>query len=250
MEMHEPQTMCQPGGMEHIAGLDEVGGGETELGIFAAARRPFSGPLREQPHAESDHRLDRHFFGNAEDVDKFLQLFDDQDHRLAKLASEQGIPDEVRVFVAVADDEAFRIRMHGESGKQFGLAAGFDSEMPGGARIEDLSNDFAQLVHFDGKNPAIHALVAHLGNRLRKRQIDRFHPVAQQIVKTHNERKGQMPRAGFLNDLHEIDLIAVAFRMHDDMARLVDSEVATAPAIHIVKCEGIPAVKVRHFALG
>ena len=177
-------------------------------------------------------------------MDEFLQLFHDKDHRFPELAAKQGISNKVRVFIAVADDEAFRVCVHGQRGKQLGLAAGFDAKMPWRPGIKNLLYNFAQLVDFDGKNPAVHATVPHLGNRLSKRKVNRLHTIAEQIVEPHDERKGQMPRSGLLHNLHQIDLVAVALRAHNNMSFLVDSEVSTAPAVNIVKRDSIPAVEV------
>ena len=47
MEMHKLETVGESGGMEHVAGFHEVGGGEAELGILAAAGGPFASALRE-----------------------------------------------------------------------------------------------------------------------------------------------------------------------------------------------------------
>ena len=47
MEMHELQAMGESGGMEHVAGLHEVGGGEAELGVLAAACGPLARALGE-----------------------------------------------------------------------------------------------------------------------------------------------------------------------------------------------------------
>ena len=45
MEMHKLEAVGESGGMEHVAGLHEVGSGEAELGILAAAGGPLAGAL-------------------------------------------------------------------------------------------------------------------------------------------------------------------------------------------------------------
>ena len=61
MKVYKLEAVSEPCRMEHVTRLNEVGRGESELGIFAAARRPLSGPFGKQAHAQPDHRLDRHF---------------------------------------------------------------------------------------------------------------------------------------------------------------------------------------------
>ena len=60
MEMDKLEAVGEPGGMEHVAGFNEVGGGEAELGILAAAGGPFASALREQADAKPDEGLDFH----------------------------------------------------------------------------------------------------------------------------------------------------------------------------------------------
>ncbi len=78
----------------------------------------------------------------------------------AELASEEGVLNEARVLVAVADHKTFGVRVHGERGEKLGFAAGLDAKVPGLASIDDLFHDLAELVHLDGKHAAVWRVVA------------------------------------------------------------------------------------------
>ena len=243
MEMHELEAVGESGGMEHVAGLDEVGGGKAELGILAAAGGPLAGALGEQSDAEADEGLDFHRLRNTEDVCQLFELFHDEDDCFAELAAEEGVLNEARVLVAVADHEALGVRVHGERGEELGLAPGLDAEVPGLAGVDDLLHDFAELVHLDRKNPTVGRGVAGLGDRRGEGCVDRLHAVAQEVVEAHDERKCQLaaPRLG--DDIHEIDRLAVALGINADMAAFVDAEVAAAPAVDVVEFAGLGDVE-------
>ena len=241
--------MGETRGMEQIARLDKIRGREPELRVFPAARRPLPGPFRMQAHAKSDHRLHRHLLRHAEHMHQLFQLLDDQDDFFSQLSAQQRILDETRVLVAVADHETVGIRVQRKRGQQLRLAPRLDAEMPGQSRIHDLLHHLAKLVHLDRKNPAIHPAIAHLRNRIRKRRIDNLDAVPQQVVKTDHERKLQRTRPRLAHNLHQVNLLAIPLGLDDDMAVRVDPEIPPAPAVHIVKCQGVPDFKIRHVVM-
>ena len=108
-----------------------------------------------QTHADADHRFDADFLGRADRLLKLLEFLHHDDDRLAELAAEQRDADEGLILVAVADDQALRVLVHGEGRDQFRLAARFESEMKLLPGVDDLFDHFAQLVDLDRKNAAI-----------------------------------------------------------------------------------------------
>ena len=91
---------------------------------------------------------------------QLFEFFHDENDCFAELAAKEGVLNEACVFVAVADDKALGVRVHGESGEKLGLAAGFDAKVPRLAGIDDLLHDLAELVHLDRKNPPVWRVVA------------------------------------------------------------------------------------------
>ena len=62
-------------------------------------------------------------------------------------------------------------------------------------------------------------------------------------MKTHNERERQLAAAGFGDDIHEIDRLAVALGINADMAGVVDAEVVAAPAVDVIEFAGFGDVE-------
>src|SRR5437660_12521668 len=112
MEMKEFETMCQTGLFQHLTRSDETGCVETKFGVFAAARRPFARAFAVQASTNTDIRFDANLVRNANGLLKFFQLFGNNDNRLAKLATEKRNANESCTFVAITDDQGFRILPH------------------------------------------------------------------------------------------------------------------------------------------
>src|SRR5256714_8982622 len=62
MKMNKFEAMCQTGVFQYLACSNEIGRIEAELRVFAAARRPFTGPFGVQANANADVRFDADFF--------------------------------------------------------------------------------------------------------------------------------------------------------------------------------------------
>ena len=144
-----------------------------------------------------------------------------------------------RSFVAVANDEALRVLVHGERGDQFRFAASFETEMKLLAGIDDLFDHFAQLIDLDRENAAILRAVIEFADRGLKRAIDRFDAVPKQILEPNDERKTEAASARFVYDFEDVDLAADFLqRRDDDVSLFVDREISTTPAIDIVSRDG------------
>src|SRR5205807_9429300 len=128
---------------------------EPELRVLAAARRPLTRAFAVKPDADSDERLDPDFLRSADRLLKLFEFFHHDDDGLAELPAEQRDANEGAVLVAVADDEALGILVHGERGDQLRFASRFEAEMKFLSGIDDLFDDFAKLVHLDRKNAAV-----------------------------------------------------------------------------------------------
>ena len=167
---------------------------------------------------------------------ELLELLDDQDHFFPQLGSQERHADEFRVLVAVADDQAAGLVLQGEPGEQLGLAADFEPEMERLAGIEYLLHHLAELVDFDRKNALVLALVIVFLDGRAEGQVDRLHPVAQDVLKPDQEREFQAPRPGLLRDVADLDLRARFLkRTRHDVSFLVDVKVARAPTRDVVK---------------
>src|SRR5439155_23954789 len=150
-------------------------------------------------------------------------------------APEQRNTNESRIFVPVADDQAFRVLVHGERGDQFRFAAGFQSEVKLQAGIDNLFDDFAQLVDLDRENASIFIAITELRHRGLKGAINRFDAVPEQILKPDYQRKTESTVARFVYDLEKVDATAVFLEWTRlDVPCGINCKVTAAPSLHIV----------------
>src|ERR1700737_3408813 len=172
--MNELERMREPGRFQHFTGRNQTGGIETELRVLAAARRPFSAAFAVKPNTDADVRFHTNFLGGA---DRLLQLFeflDDDNGRLAKLSTKERDANVSFVLVAVADDEALRVLVHGERSDQLWFAPGSEAEMNLLPGIDNLFDHFAQLVDLDRKNTTIISSIIKLAHGGLKRGFASF----------------------------------------------------------------------------
>src|SRR5262249_2868819 len=172
VEMKKFEAMRQAGILQHLAGGDEIGCVETELRVLAAARGPFAGAFAVQASANSNVRLDHNLLRGANDLLNLFQLFCDNDNRLPQFAAKQGYANESRILVAIADNQTLGIFLHRKSRNELRFTACFESKMKLFACIDNLLDNFAQLIHLDGKNAAIAILITELRYCALKCAID------------------------------------------------------------------------------
>ena len=144
-----------------------------------------------QPDTDPDVRFDADFLRRANRLIEFLEFLRDDDHRFAKLPSEQRDPNKCGILIAVADDETLGVFMHRQCRDQLWLAARFQSEMKSLAGIDNFLNHFTQLIDLDRKNAAILIAITELLDRVLKHAVNRFNAVPQQILKPDYEREWQ-----------------------------------------------------------
>ena len=235
VKMDELETMRKTSLLQHFARRHQARSVQTELRVFAAARRPASRAFAVKPHTNSNERLDANFLSRANRLLELLQFFHHDDDGLVELATEQRDANERAILVAVADDEALRILVHRERGDQFRFAARFETEMKLLACVDNFFDHFAQLIDLDRENAAILIFVIEFRHRVLKRAIDRFDAVSQQILETNHERETEAALPRFADHLHDVDAPAVVLKWtRNDIARFVNGEVIAAPTIDIV----------------
>src|SRR5438034_6715940 len=201
--------MGEPGFFQHLAGSDQTGCVETELGVLAAAGRPFARAFGMEAHPNSDQWLDAHFFCRTNSLLKLLEFLRNNDDRFIKLATEERNPNKSRILVAVANDQTLRVLMHGKRCNQFRFTARFETKMELLARVDDFFDHFAQLIHLDRENAAILIVITELRHGALKRAVNRFEAVPQQILKPDQQRKPEASRARFIHYFQDVDGAAV-----------------------------------------
>src|SRR5207237_7833124 len=115
------------------------------------------------------------------------------------------------------------------------------------AGVENFFDDFAELIDFDRKNASILALITELLDRIAEGLIDRFDAVADDVLKTNQQRKFQSAASCFLDDVDELDTGAGFLQgSGNDASGVVDVEVFRAPTLDVIKISrrgDIPGVR-------
>ena len=189
MEVNQFKAMPQACGLQHFARGDETCGIETELRVLAPARRPFARAFAVKADANADVRFHADFLCRADRLLKLFEFLGNDDHLFAELAAKQRDADEGRVFVAIANDETFGVLVHRQRSDQFRLASGFETEVKLLTGIDNFFDNFAQLIDLDRKNAAIFIFVAKFRDRVVECAINSFDTVAEQILKSDDQRE-------------------------------------------------------------
>ena len=171
--------------MKRVTHGDKIGSRESELGILATARRPFSSPFGEQSDARSDHRCHPDLLGDSQNLVKLLKLLHDENHLLPQLQSDQRSPDKLIILVAVSDHKTLRIGVHGDRGDQLRLTPRLDPKVVWQSGIHDLLHNLAKLIHLDRENSAILIPVPALLDRTGEGFIEPTDTIPEQIMTTH-----------------------------------------------------------------
>src|ERR1022692_4190165 len=143
MEMEQFEAVSEILRLEHFRSGQQLGRAQTELGVFTGALRPFAGAAAQEARADADDGLDAELPGQRDDLAQLLELLDDHDHLLVQFGAEQRHANETSVLVAVADNQAALLVLHGEAGEQLRLAADLQAELVRLARIQNLFNHLA-----------------------------------------------------------------------------------------------------------
>src|SRR5205085_5812248 len=207
--MNQFQTMGQALRFQHLARRHQADSIESKFGVLPSARSPFPGPFAAKTDADSDQRLETHFFRRPNRLLQFLQLLDHKNHLFAEFAPKESDADEGWIFVTVANNEALRIFMHGERSDQLGLASGFQTKMEFFTCFDDFLDHFAKLIDFNGENAAITAPIVKFRDRRFKSTVDALDAMAKQILKTNDQRKTEAAGARFVHHFQNINRAAV-----------------------------------------
>ena len=239
MEVDQLEAMGQPFGFQEFARGYQVRGVEAELRVLSATRGPLPGTFAMQPHANPDVRLHPHLPRHPDRLLQFLDLLDHDDDRLAQPPPEHGGADVSAIFVAVANDQALQILVHGQGRDQLRLRPRLEAEMILLSRVHDLLDHLAQLIDLDREDTAVMIAIAEFANRTLESEIDGSHAVAQQILKANHERKTETALPCLVHHFEDIDRSpAIAQRPHLGVASSVDRKIPRAPALDIVGRDG------------
>ena len=133
--------------------------------------------------------------------------------------------------------------MHVRHGRnQFRLGAGLQPIVVLGAVFRDLLHYLALLVHLDGVNALVMALVIRLLDRLAETFVQFRNAAAQQVAEAEQDGNGRAALVQPFQQVAQADvLLAAVFIIQADghLPLLADPEIAVAPVVNAVQICGI-----------
>src|SRR5207248_748597 len=245
--------MRQPFAFQHIAGGNEIEGIESKLRVLASTGGPFARAFAGQTDPNANERFDPNFLGGPNGLLQFFQLFDHDDDLFVEFTPQKRDPNKSRILVAIANDQALRVLVHGQGRDQLRFAASLQAKVKRLAGIDDLLDHFTQLIDFDRENAAVFSAVVEFRDRGIKSAIHRFDAVAEQILKADDKGEGEPARACFINNFKNGNGAAVFLeRLGHDVAVSVDGKVTGSPTLDVVGgvCRLQVPIVFRHFVSG
>ena len=235
MEVEELEAVAQSHLVEHLQGHQQLGAVESELRGVAAALAPLAAAVACQLDADAQVGAHAQLLGRLGNDLQFGQFLDDEEDALAHLLCQQSQFDEVLVLVAVADDEAVAVHVGGQHGMQFGLGAGFQSQVIAFAVADDFLHDGAHLVHLDGEDDEVLGLVVVLLGSLAEALVGLLDAVVEDVGEAQQYGSRDVARGQLVHDLLEVYLHAVLLGGDIDVAFLVDAKVVDSPALDVIE---------------
>ena len=238
VEVDEFEAVFQLVLMHIVNGTEQLAGVQAELAAVAAALFPLAAAAARQLDAEADVRADVQSLGNPVDEFQFAQFLNDDKDAASHLLCQQSELDVALVLVTVADDDRVGIQVGhvaGEDGVQLGFAAGFEADVELLAVPDDLLDDLSHLVHLDGIDDEIGALVLILLGRLLEAAGNLVDAVVQNVGEAQQYGCRHLAGVQLVHDICQVHRHAVALGGDSDMTVLVDREVLEAPASDVVE---------------
>ena len=246
--MQQLHAVQPPGGTAMLDGRHQLRRTQAELGLLATGVLPVALADAHQPHPQADTRRHAQLVRQRQQRRQLGHLLHHDMHVKAQLLAHQRQAQVFRVLVAVADDGIARVgqRQHGQ---QLRLGARLQADtLAIFTGPQDLVHHPALLVHLDRVHRRIAALVLIGLDGLTEGPGQQLHPLAQNPGKARQHRRPQPGRPAVFQHRFQRGLAALlAIGPHTQLALVVDTEVAVAPAIHVIDVAGGYGRSVGHY---
>jgi hypothetical protein len=152
---------------------------------------------------------------------------------------QHGHLDELGVLEPVADDRRVLLGQR-HDGQQLGLRAGLETGAIGPAVVEHLLDHLPLLVHLDGIDAEVLALVLMLFDRDLKGAVDVGQPLAKDVPEADQDRQADSAKLQLIHQFLQVDrLFGVLRDVHLHVPVGAHREVALTPALDLVQIGGI-----------
>ena len=157
--------------------------------------------------------------------------------------------DEFGVFESVADDRRVVVGQS-DHRQQFRLAARFQTEVVGLAKLQHLLDNLPLLVDLHGIDAAVIAAVSALLHGMGEGPMDLPQAMLQDFAKP--QQNGQIDPANLqtVDKRLEIDALGwILVRVHQQVAVGAHREIAVSPAGHLIEIGGVSRAPLLHIKI-
>src|SRR5688500_12287836 len=237
VEVNELQHLEAPDRPKPVDELHELRRVESELRLLATTLRPAPRTLGDELDADPRDRHDAEVVGGLQQDVELAQLLEHNEHLVTELLAHEGEAHELLVLVAVADDHVIGGLRQGEHGLQFRLRPALETDAVRVTELEDLLDHVSLLIDLDRVYRRVAPLVLELLDRGLESIAERLDARPEDVREPHQHRKRHSLLLQVAREVEQVErtLRAIAIRPDDDVAALVDVEVAGAPAVDVVE---------------
>ena len=236
MEVKELQAVHHAFLLQELHAFHHFEGGETELRAGTAAVYPFSGAFVLELGAETDAGLDIELSGDVEQERELLKAVNHDEDVAAEARSKKGRLDILFVLEAVTDEQGLGVVEKGEGHEQLGLGAGFEAKAGFGSHFDHRFHEVALLVHLNGVNTLVLALVAKSMEGAVEAFGQHLHAGFHDIGKSDPKWSAEAAVYEIVHELVKVEGRARGtLRRYLDSAGFVDVQKTRAPARHVIK---------------
>ncbi len=189
--------------------------------------------------AQADNGTNAHALRMLQDQIELGVFLNDGDDLAADFLGQHHHLDVFVVLEAVADDGRLVVgdRQHGQ---QFGFGAGLQPEMIGPAELENLLHHLALLVHLDGIDAAVIALVIVLGDGALERLVHLAQAMLENFGEADQDGQRDAAQLEFFDQFAQVDAArGFLAGVHPQVTVRADRKIAFTPTGDVVKFAGV-----------
>ena len=236
MEVQQTKFLQKSRFLEGLHSGENFGDWQAEFGLLAHRAAPATGAAAGKASPQSDQRCGSKLSACIDDALHLVGLFDHHNGSPTEAAGQDGCFDVATIFVAVTDQQGFRVVNQGERNQQFGFAPRFQAEIPAPSTAHQLLHHVALLVAFHWKHTLVPAFVAVPRDCSFEGGVEALQAVFKDVVEPDQQRQMEVAALEAFHQFHKIKTpAAFSPRLHADVAAQIDREVGVAPAFEAVK---------------
>ena len=225
--------------IHHVHHLGRV---QAEDGLVPRGLLPQAGPLGRQLDAHAQIGADVHPPGAFQNHVQLGRHFQHNENIQPHLLGRQRQVNEFVILVPVADQVGIRIVHVGHGGNQLRLGTGLQTVIILGAELRDLLHHLPLLVHLDGVDTLVLALVIRFLDRLPEAVVQLRNAAAQQVPETEQHGNGGAALLQAFQQVAQADILfpaVLVVQAYGHFPFLVDPEITVPPVVNAVQICGI-----------